>query len=138
MRRQLFGVVLCMSAIMPSVVVAQRSAVIPPQLGVHAESRLTASSAVGYRLPASVFPPTSASADSTAHVGNRSMHIAIGVVAGMVAGVLLGKSVDKGTAGCGHEQSGSVCTWGSGLYVPVFGLVLGAVGGVIGAFVPHS
>ena len=127
-----------MSPFLPGLVTAQRSAMTPPPLGLHAESRLAASGAVGYRLPASVFPPMSASADSTAHVGNRSMHIAIGVVAGMVAGVLLGKSVDKGTAGCGHEQSGSVCTWGSGLYVPVFGLVLGAVGGVIGAFVPHN
>ena len=77
-------------------------------------------------------------ADTTTQESNRHMHIVIGAVVGLVAGVMLGKTVDKGTAGCGHEQSGLTCTWGSGLYVPVFGLTGFAIGGVVGALLPHN
>ena len=53
-------------------------------------------------------------------------------------GVLLGKSVDKGTTGCGQERSGAFCDWGSGLYEPVFGAIGAVVGGIVGALLPHD
>lgn len=80
----------------------------------------------------------SSQADTGAHQGNRTMHIVVGAVAGVLGGVLLGKSVDKGRAGCGQERSGAVCDWGSSLYEPVFGAIGAVVGGIVGALLPHD
>ena len=78
--------------------------------------------------------------DSINHESNRSRHIVIGVVAGLVGGVLVGKAVDGGRAGCGNEQrgGGGTCDWGSGLYEPILGLVGAVIGGIVGAILPHT
>jgi len=107
------------------------------QFGVHSDLQLPHGSTVSRHASLGLASLSESSkADTSSHDSNRSMHVVIGVVAGVVAGVLLGKAVDKGRAGCGREQSGTTCDWGSGLYEPVFGAIGGLLGGVAGAFLP--
>jgi hypothetical protein len=110
------------------------------QFGVHYDSRLPHANPIAefQWLSSASRVSESSQADTNGHESNRSMHIVIGVVSGVVAGVLLGKAVDKGRAGCGHEQSGTTCDFGSGLYEPLLGLIGGAIGGIVGASFPHN
>ena len=109
--------------------------------GGDSDSRMSAVGTAGsYRWhDAALHLRESIQADTSTHQSNRGMHIVVGAVAGILGGVLLGKSVDKGTAGCGHEQSGGgACDWGSGLYEPVLGAIGAVVGGIVGALIPHD
>jgi len=114
--------------------------VVTSQVGVHPGLRLPHDgTAAEYQWSESASHLNESSkVDTSSHQSNRTTHIVIGVVAGVVGGVLLGKSVDKGRAGCGHEQSGRTCDWGSGVYEPLFGASGGAIGGVVGALLPHN
>ena len=110
------------------------------RFGGYPDSRWSAGSTTASHswYTAAIHPRESSHADTNAHPSSRTMHIVVGAVAGVLGGVLLGKSVDKGTAGCGQEQSGAFCDWGSGLYEPVFGAIGAVVGGVVGALLPHD
>ena len=145
--RLILSVLLLLTALLPRFMLAQSPAVVwlkqrkpvwevNSTLGVTRE-HVTASDFRGIDLGRSL---ESAGADSTSHKSNRSRHIAIGVVAGLVGGVLVGKAVDGGRAGCGNEQrgGGGTCDWGSGLYEPVLGLVGAVIGGIVGAILPHT
>ena len=77
--------------------------------------------------------------DSTAaRMGNRRLHAVIGAGIGFAAGFITGKSVDGGRAGCNREGSGQNCDWLSGYEEIIGGLAGAAIGGVIGALLPHN
>lgn len=77
--------------------------------------------------------------DTTAPpIGNRRLHAVIGAGIGFAAGFIVGKSVDGGRAGCNREGSGQNCDWLSGYEEIIGGLAGAAIGGVIGALLPHD
>jgi hypothetical protein len=75
---------------------------------------------------------------AAAPIGNRRLHIVIGAGIGFAAGFIVGKSVDGGRAGCNREGSGLNCDWLSGYEEIIGGLAGAALGGVIGAVLPHD
>lgn len=75
---------------------------------------------------------------AAARIGNRRLHIVIGAGIGFAAGFILGKSVDGGRAGCNKEGSGLTCDWLSGYEEIIGGLAGAALGGTIGALLPHD